>query len=75
MSLPPICAEVCPVVPDVSCILEVGNHPDHFGRHGEEYWSWENTSYVPPPPSETLTGPAQTKAFLTAMARRLREAQ
>jgi hypothetical protein len=79
MSPPPTCAEVCPVVPGVTCILEPGNHQDHFGRNGDEFWTWENTGYIPPPPEDALmqalTGPAATKAFLTNMARRLREAQ
>jgi hypothetical protein len=75
MSLPPICAEPCPQAPAVTCRLEPGNHLEHFGGYGDEARSWPNSSYAPPPPEEDLSGPAKTKAHLTAMARRLREAQ
>lgn len=75
MSLPPICAEPHLVWPQVTCRLPAGNHQEHFGGYGDEACSWSNANYVKPPPEETLTGPARTKANLLAMARRLREVQ
>jgi hypothetical protein len=75
MSPPPTCAEPCPEAPAVTCRLPPGNHLDHFGGYGDEARSWPNPDYVPSSPEGTLTGAAKSKAFLTAMARRLREAQ
>jgi hypothetical protein len=75
MSPPPTCAEPCPQAPEVTCRLEPGNHLDHFGGYGDEARSWPNLNYVAPRPEDVLTGTAKTKAQLTAMARRLRQAQ
>lgn len=75
MSPRPVCAEPCPEAPSLTCRLEPGNHFEHFGGYGDEARSWANTAYVEPPAEDNFTGPAKAKAHLTAMARRLREAQ
>lgn len=74
MSPLPTCAERCPEA-EVTCRLPPGNHLEHFGGYGDDARSWPNLAYVEPPVEDNLTGTAKTKAYLTAMARRLREAQ
>jgi hypothetical protein len=71
------CGAICPEAPLTSCRLEPGDHQEHFGGYGDDARSWPNPNYVPPPtePAEGLSGTAKTKAHLTAMARRLRQAQ
>jgi hypothetical protein len=70
------CDAVCPEAA-ITCRLAAEPHAEHFGGYGDEARSWPNLSYTEPPASaaEHLSGAAKVKADLTAMARRLREAQ
>lgn len=71
----PVCAEPCPEAAQVTCRLEPGNHLEHFGGYDDDVRSWANAAYVEPPIEDNFTDAAKAKAHLTAMARRLRQAQ
>jgi hypothetical protein len=63
------CPERYPDEVGVQCRLEVDQpHPEHCGGYGDDWKTWDNTSYVP---QDDKPEPVSNKSKLLAMAKRL----
>jgi hypothetical protein len=60
---------------EVICRLPPDNHPEHFGGYGDATRTWANQAYREPPVEDGFSAAAKAKAHLSAMARRLRQAE